>query len=965
MRDYGFLGIIVLGVLLLFYLFFISSAVKAAQDKIEEWWKSLPIFRAAPLPPAEIQRREVDYLQGLEQSPALQPPDEMAVKLDVYLASLRDRENPLKPSEEIVYVPLEGGLGADISPRIGLFRGGQPEERMSAWQWVRARVFGRMEPVEAGKMFAEQKTFKDLAEAMEAVDEDAQAPYPVLALLGEPGAGKSTILRKFARDMVRKRLADPAALLPFFVSLSAHKNGSPLTYLRGEWKRMLGFDGLDDALAAGRIWLFADGLNEMPRAMYESRKAQWRAFLREHFLPNGNRALVACRVADYGEGIGAPRLVIHGMDDDRIQSFLRKRIPDRAAVLWQELERDKEESGAIYQLVQIPFWLVMLTRVSGKTGLPRNRAGLLDDFIRQWLDYENGRDGGRILNDIQRQAFMDGLTRLAWEGLSRSQNYTFRLKEACRIVSAGQSVVSGQNLLGLGQDCSLLTCESETVRFQHQLLQEFFAARRLARQFVDGQNLRGKWRVPWRRWKFVRSRWDPLPPPPLTGWEEAVILAAGLLDAAQAEKLALSVLSDTPSLAARCVLESGVAVSPEMQRKTRERLRLDLQSARQRLPARLTAGKALAKMGDPRLLERSHEFAGANGKTIRYIEPDWIDVPEGVFTMGTSPSERLRIQLQRFAVEQDELPPHKVYTGAFRMGRFPVTVVEYRCFMDAGGYEDDAFWQAPGALRWRNASLPYEESYAYTYIRTLRENQEQFLKQVDEWEKRGAWSPAQAENVRRQMRMDDNALRRQWERNEAQKRDASGRIVRPWGWENSDLAVDNQPVVGIAWYEACAYAAWLDGVLRAQERLAGEVYLRLPTEAEWEKAARSGQPGLWAWGSRWSADRANTLEGRVMKPTPVGAYPRGASGLGLQDMNGNVWEWCSDWYAGNMYKTRAGKIAKDPPGADTGDARVLRGGSWRGSRDDARCAARGRSVPDHFLSNVGFRLACSPSTSER
>ena len=773
-RELGLWG--VAGVIAVFLLiFFVFTPLgKVMQDGIEERWKSLPIFRASRPTPSEIERREAEYLQELGQSALLKSPDEMMAQLDAYLANLRDRENPLKPSEEKVYIPLEGGL--DISPRIGLFRGGQEDEHHFFGKWLKARFLKRGQPVESSKMFSEQKIFATIEEAMNAVDEDTQAPYPVLVLLGEPGAGKSTLLRKFMRDQVRTQLSDSPARLPLFVSLGAHKNGTPLTFLRSEWKRMLGYDGLDEALADGCLWLFADGLNEMPRAGYDTRMAQWRAFLRECFSPNGNRALITCRTADYGEGIGAPRLIIHKMDEDHIVDFLQKRVPDRAEVLWRELVQDRDNgNGKIYELAQVPFWLVMLTRLSGKSGLPRNRAGLLDSFINTWLDYENTRPAGHVLNDIQRQAFMDSLTDLAWEGLSRSQNYTFQRRDACKILFAGQKVVTSSDLLDLGQDCNLIAVEGENLRFQHQLLQEFFAARKLARLFVNGNNMRGKWRISWRRWKFVRSRWDPLPDPPQTGWEEAVILAAGMLNPIQAEKLALDVLKDTPPLAARCMIESGTPIGADTQKKAKERLLGDLQNRGLRLPTRLAAGKTLARMGDPRLFGRLHESKDEAGKMIQWIEPDWIEVPAGTFTMGTTALQARYLRIfHRAQANRDEFPAHPVFISAFQMARYPVTVAEYRCFMEAGGYENDTYWQDPNALRWRNAPLPFEESYAAFQMKLLRGNEAAILAQLDQLVKQGNYSPAQANSIRQQLKMQDNAIRRQWEGYEAQKRNVQG-----------------------------------------------------------------------------------------------------------------------------------------------------------------------------------------------
>ena len=125
----------------------------------------------------------------------------------------------------------------------------------------------------------------------------------------------------------------------------------------------------------------------------------------------------------------------------------------------------------------------------------------------------------------------------------------------------------------------------------------------------------------------------------------------------------------------------------------------------------------------------------------------------------------------------------------------------------------------------------------------------------------------------------------------------SGRTSRcsePRFWHDAAFNNPSQPVVGVCWYEAMAYATWLAAVT-------GQPY-RLPTEPEWEWAARrGGRP--FPWGNGWDADRLNSLEGedRVMRTTPVGVYPHGATPDGIHDLAGNVWEWTATRYADYPY----------------------------------------------------------------
>lgn len=151
------------------------------------------------------------------------------------------------------------------------------------------------------------------------------------------------------------------------------------------------------------------------------------------------------------------------------------------------------------------------------------------------------------------------------------------------------------------------------------------------------------------------------------------------------------------------------------------------------------------------------------------------------------------------------------------------------------------------------------------------------------------------------------------------------------------------PVVGVSWYDANKYCEW--------------VGKRLPTEAEWEYAARSPRFAAFPWDGRSDASKAN-LRGDTdgfARTAPVGSFPKGASGLGLLDMGGNASEWTADWYDAVWYKKTPGKDPKGPE-ASTG-SKVVRGGSW--SDNDYLARATARLGVDPNLSNdaIGFRCA--------
>jgi formylglycine-generating enzyme required for sulfatase activity len=186
---------------------------------------------------------------------------------------------------------------------------------------------------------------------------------------------------------------------------------------------------------------------------------------------------------------------------------------------------------------------------------------------------------------------------------------------------------------------------------------------------------------------------------------------------------------------------------------------------------------------------------------------------------------------------------------------------------------------------------------------------------------------------------------------------------QPQYWDSPRLGKTRRgyPVVGVSWYEASAYAAWLTELLRRhrageelepvyQDLIAGlpehVAVVRLPTDEEWVAAAGGAKGDRYPWGREWDESRANTEEGGIRGTTPVAMYSSGRSPDGVWDMGGNAWEWMASWHG----KDRL--------------FRALRGGAWDDDHRVARVGERHRDALVDSSTSVGFRLVGSPACSD-
>lgn len=178
------------------------------------------------------------------------------------------------------------------------------------------------------------------------------------------------------------------------------------------------------------------------------------------------------------------------------------------------------------------------------------------------------------------------------------------------------------------------------------------------------------------------------------------------------------------------------------------------------------------------------------------------------------------------------------------------------------------------------------------------------------------------------------------------------------GWQSKM----SHPVVNVSWSDARSYAKWFNEKYQKELKMAGDLMLRLPTEAEWEKAARGSSGNQFPWGNTFEEKKCNLGIGTT---TPVGSYSAagGNAPYGCADMLGNVWEWCQDLYKISVYQDRMGKIAVNPlPQQFTYFERVVRGGSFNNLKNKwlVHCATRYYQQSGNHYEDTGFRMCLAP-----
>lgn len=723
------------------------------------------------------------------------------------------------------------------------------------------------------------------------------ATNPRIALIGDPGSGKSTTLGRLAYEYAHRALAEGSGPIPIVLDLAAMASSETFAEALKEAQQ----EALDAKnITQRRAVVMIDGLNETSHDVV-NQIVQWL-----YDSPNAS-TIVACRKIDYlDRTLPLRRIDILPLDVGQIYSFVGLFLQDsldherlfwglagaESESLWQwfrntdanptfenfwhgdiglaysyeiekrrlsELQTAVKASGqmpGVLEIVSNPFLLyVAILGYLNNDDLPASRSDLLRDFVQIMVERSGWSGSGIYDQPYAIDSPMGGergeylLKELAFEitregfstGVQAGWLDTFLISRVG--AEEAQDFLDGAKRSGV---LDWRGTSPSVVRFRHQLLQEYFASLRLGERLAAGASPTEFW--PSSCW------WE------VTPWDEVILFLAGT--SKDASEIVRWLSPVNPSLAFRCATAPGVRCAEAVL----DRLYKPTSHERCCPIARAQWGRLLNEKGDPRpgvLLRRDGT-------------PDikWIRVPSGRYTIGGDESLReLGLHLPETTVD---------VVHEYFIAMYPLTYAQFGAFV-ANGYSKDRYWTVEG-LQWR------------------------------------------------------------------------GSQTHPRLWDDPQYSYPNHPVVGVTWYEAVAYTKWLTEVTFGTDARWWEI--SLPTDVEWEVACRYPNHRRYAWGAEYEPGIANideTLQGHSVGPyflrrtTAVGLYEAGRNALGAYDFCGNVWEW-------SLSKWDEPFQAPEEISLNGTEHRVVRGDSWYNSVQFAPAAAHDCLDPDFGVNDTGIRL---------
>jgi formylglycine-generating enzyme required for sulfatase activity len=757
-----------------------------------------------------------------------------------------------------------------------------------------------------------------------------------LALLGDPGSGKSTFVRHLQAWQAAAMLGEVAMpppgcsgeMLPVQIMLRdlvPHLSGLEVDTLSDEKRNRvlagalrnlitenLSFDGLEryaedvhSVLAEGNCFLVLDGLDEVPQDLRPVVRLAVGTIIS---LYKPGRMVVTCRVRSYIGNAVLPAFqayMLAPFNEDKIRRFSAAWYYTQVSLGRMNVDYADERAGDLFRaasgsdLRELSSNPMMLTTMAiihqNEIGLPSERVRLyalaVDVLLRRWQRHRVTHPGlvEFLKDDLRLRAVVE---RLGYEAhathsgdrdaadLARGRALTILEKQDY----LGDTSLAAVFLDYVDQHTGLLVGRGGGLdkpvvySFPHRTFQEYLAGcfaigqRNLTREFFGRAGEGDDWalaaQLGFEELYFNRRGTNTL-------LDLAYRLCPGTEPADEQAWRAGLWSGQIAALVGQTTIGND-REDPDGGACYLARLLPRLATLLgEHLPAveRALAGNLLASLGDPRF-DAEHWYLPDDAAL------GFVEIPAGEFLMGSDKDKDSQMY-------DDETPQHNVDLEAFYMARFPVTVAQFRVFVEENGFR-------PG---------------------------------------------------------DEGCLR----------------------------GISNHPVVRVSWHEALKYCEWLNeklsGVsdqisgkrsLSEQQRgfwqglVEGSLKVSLPSEAEWEKAARGTDGRIYPWGDTFDADKANISETGIGSTTAAGCFVSEASPNGLQDMSGNVWEWTRSVFQPYPYDPNDGR-----EDLKLKDLRVLRGGSFYVDQRYVRCAYRGNLGPHLRYYYRGFRVVVSPSSSHR
>ena len=796
--------------------------------------------------------------------------------------------------------------------------------------------------------------------------------YPRLMVLGAPGAGKSTLLDYltigFAGGLSpdkRQALALKERYLPVYIPLRrcAATDKTLADALVDPAFKLLPPDLLTQCPASffqkrleqGKCLVLLDGLDEVTSVPHhQAMLAKINSLVATY--PK-NRFVVTCRVAGWHGGLGSDFTVLEIQDfqpgdvERFVQGWYRAVLPERElrafsgapperqAALVRAQERADGEARKLLALLATrerlgllaanPMMLSLIAFVHyTRRDLPRGRAALYKECVEILLHLWDERDKELRLENaphfMQKEAV---LRKIAYDfqvtGKREATRADLETLIAPMLPALGCAVSAPEFLRQIEQRSGLLVERAQDVLgFSHLTFQEYLTAL----VFKDNESKRAE---------LLTHRAE-------QEWREVILLYSGMLPQATEWLTALwqAEGNELPLLAGECLAEV-VQVEKSLRDKMLAALNTAFRMARD--PATIWAvGQVLADVSGKDAAD--YFLAALDGATdeVRQIatralrQAPTVQIPRIAPVLlalaEKDPNENVRVgALETLGQFNLRVPVNGLAELFAKLLRAESATIRAA----AASALDSAMIEIPaGAFKMGSDKSHYDRSSSDEFpqhevmlakyrIGKYPVTNTQFARFVAAggYERRAYWTNAGWE----------------WK---ADRRE-------PARYDEKFNAPE-QPVVGVSWYEAVAYCRWL-------AETTGRLY-RLPTEAEWEKAARGTDGRIYPWGDRFDASKCNVSESKIGHPSSVGKYsPSGDSPYGVTDMAGNVWEWCSSLYKNYPYDPSDGR--EDLEGTGT---RIRRGGSWSIDYVLARCAFRFLNFPIYQDYLIGLRVAESP-----